>query len=390
MARSMPWESETSRPSSLRWNLHDAHACVCHGRVAPNPLLEARVAWSHRDCSCLEVQGTLCGWTMDTSPNVKVLCHRRDAEGVEAALAQVRVSPPRWCVVQGQASPPRSIGEVGHDRSVGSWKLMVSGEYAIVGDHGRPSRWRSRCGCVSPASSAERLDRELASGLEGAALSAVPVLDCAARSLGASLALGGELLVESELGAGPNKPGFGSSAAVAVAGLAALSAASDQELPSLSEAVRVHREGQGGHGSGYDVATALLGGVCLYSGATGEPRAQAAAWPEGLYAAVVFTGRGASTPKHLERLAEAGDEAALLLAELGHASEVLSEAWCRGDVLAVLKEAQRAERALSNLDERFELGIGAEGSQRPGGLSRAPGRSLGPLGQAAECLWARR
>ena len=37
----------------------------------------------------LRSQGTLCGWTMDAGPNVKVLCHRRDAEGVEAALAQV-------------------------------------------------------------------------------------------------------------------------------------------------------------------------------------------------------------------------------------------------------------------------------------------------------------
>ena len=270
-------------------------------------------------------------------------------------------------------------------------KLMVSGEYAIVGDHGPALavalsvRVRVTCKLGGRGWTVS----SPALGLEGAALSAVPVLDCAARSLGASLALGGELLVESELGAGPNKPGFGSSAAVAVAGLAALSAASDQELPSLSEAVRVHREGQGGHGSGYDVATALLGGVCLYSGATGEPRAQAAAWPEGLYAAVVFTGRGASTPKHLERLAEAGDEAALLLAELGHASEVLSEAWCRGDVLAVLKEAQRAERALSNLDERFELGIGGGGiaeTRRAIESAGAVARTSGAGG--GDCLWA--
>ena len=37
----------------------------------------------------LRAEGTLCGWTMDAGPNVKVLCNAGEAERVEAALAEV-------------------------------------------------------------------------------------------------------------------------------------------------------------------------------------------------------------------------------------------------------------------------------------------------------------
>ena len=268
---------------------------------------------------------------------------------------------------------------------------MLAGEYAVVGDHG-PALSVALSRRVSVSCHVEGSEWRVSSpelGLEGAPLTSVPVLACAAASLEPHLPAGGLLTVESALGSGPTKPGFGSSAAVGVAGLAALCEASGLAAPSLEHAVAVHREAQGGRGSGYDVATALYGGVCAYRGATGTPVAEALTWLDGLHAAVVFTGRGASTPRHLSRLAEAGGDAVPLLRALGRASEGLLTAWREKRLANVLEAVQGAEDALDRLDERFTLGIrgggireAKEAIEGAGAFARTSGAGGG------DCLWA--
>ena len=267
---------------------------------------------------------------------------------------------------------------------------MLAGEYAVVADHGpalaTALSLRASVRCELGGRGWRVSSPAL--GLTEAPLSAVPVLACAAESLATALPQGGHLTVTSELGAGPNKPGFGSSAAVAVAGLAALSAAAELSPPSLQESVAVHRAAQGGSGSGYDVATALLGGVCAYTGATGTPRARSLPWLDALHAAVVYTGQGASTPSHLGRLSAAGDAARTLLRELGACATSLLTSWEAQDVSGVLAAAAASEQALDGLDTAFDLGI------RGGGIAEAR-RAIEAAGAVArtsgagggDCLW---
>ncbi|MGB0591704.1 MAG: hypothetical protein ACPGU1_18665 [Myxococcota bacterium] len=269
-------------------------------------------------------------------------------------------------------------------------KLMLAGEYAVVGGHGTAlSTSLSLRATVSYEEGGDgwRVSSSALNLLESP-LEAVPVLRAAAASLGSQLPASGHLIVESELGSGPNKPGFGSSAAVGVAGLAALCAAAGTGRPTLAHAVAVHREAQGGRGSGYDVATALYGGVCAYSGATTTPAAQSLEWLEGLHAAVLYTGRGASTTSHLARLSMAGEAATPALERLGACGNTLLEAWERRDVLGVLAAASAAEVALDRLDAEFGLGI------RHGGIAeaRAAVEAAGAVARTSgagggDCLW---
>jgi phosphomevalonate kinase len=267
---------------------------------------------------------------------------------------------------------------------------MLAGEYAVVGGHGPAlavalaARATVR---LEPGGDTWRVN-STALGLEQAPVAEVPVLAHAVTALGSAVTGGGLLTVTSDLGAGPNKPGFGSSAAVCVAGLGALRAYAGLPAPTLAEAVVVHRAAQGGRGSGYDVATALHGGLCAYRNDPVAPTASSTRWLEGLHAAVLFTGRGAKTTDHLARL-NAADGAEPGLRALGQAAEALLAAWEEGAVGAVLRSASRAERALHDLDVACDLGIRGGGIQEArlaieaaGAVARTSGAGGG------DCLWA--
>jgi phosphomevalonate kinase len=269
-------------------------------------------------------------------------------------------------------------------------KLMLAGEYAVVGGHGpalaTSLSLRATVSCQLGGDTWRVSSSAL--GLVEAPLAQVPVLYFAAESLGTALPEAGHLIVESELGAGPSKPGFGSSAAVGVAGLAALCAASGAGPPSLSHAITVHRQAQGGRGSGYDVATALYGGVCAYSGALSTPSASVLPWLDGIHAAVLYTGQGASTPSHLARLAAAGEAPQPMLEELGACAAAFVDAWQQGHVSGVLDAASASERALDRLDAQFQLGIrhgGIAEARQAIEASGAVARTSGAGG--GDCLW---
>lgn len=118
---------------------------------------------------------------------------------------------------------------------------------------------------------------------------------------------------------GQVKLGLGSSAAMTVALVGALDALLDP-APTKSirdrlrdDLLKPYRAGQGGRGSGIDLAASLHGGISRYQiGADGHGM-RAVEWPGALQLAFVWTGQAASTPDFLARFeawrAREGDQA---------------------------------------------------------------------------------
>ena len=98
-----------------------------------------------------------------------------------------------------------------------------------------------------------------------------------------------------------DKLGLGSSAALAVALSAALTewqGGSQEDVEAL--AAQAHQNFQGGKGSGLDIATSVAGGMIVF---TLEDRVvESIPWPQGLEAAVLWSGVSASTASRLEKL----------------------------------------------------------------------------------------
>ncbi len=109
----------------------------------------------------------------------------------------------------------------------------------------------------------------------------------------------------------PGRPklGLGSSAALTTAAAAALLALgpggpAPEAAPLLGPLVRIHRDLQGGRGSGIDVAASLYGGVLRYRAPSGgaAPEVSPFRLPAGLHLGFVWTGRAASTGDFLALL----------------------------------------------------------------------------------------
>jgi len=98
-----------------------------------------------------------------------------------------------------------------------------------------------------------------------------------------------------------SKLGLGSSAAVCVAAYGAFSRLLGQ-TPNYPEAMAVHRDLQGGAGSGIDVAAAWHGGILKFQrSAAGPGTVQPWRLPAALTPTFVWTGRAARTTDHLAR-----------------------------------------------------------------------------------------
>ena len=273
-------------------------------------------------------------------------------------------------------------------------KLMIAGEYSVVSP-----------GCVALATSVSaRLTVTLKIGGQGWRVSSkelnldqvsvdhVPIVRAALDEF-YDLPQGGLLEITSELGAGPQKPGLGSSAALAVATLAVLRKATGGERPSLDAVVAVHRAGQAGAGSGYDVATALHGGVCRYDTTSNQLHVTQVDWPDGLHAAILYTGRASSTTKLLSRLAEwrksRAYEVEAHMEHLAQRAGRVAKAWQAGDVKGILDAVVDAQELLGMIDEDGILGI-LDGGQRElltaiedaGAIGRTSGAGGG------DCAWA--
>lgn len=156
-----------------------------------------------------------------------------------------------------------------------------------------------------------------------------------------------------------SKFGLGSSAALAVA-LSALLAPRDSDS-LLRDALAAHRMFQGGAGSGVDIACAVHGGViaCHRDGEFCE----ALAWPQGLHAALLWSGTPAATPAKLHRLQERLEDPArhASLARLCDESRELLTCWKQDDSRALFAQFGRYSAALHGFDSDQKLGIYSAG-----------------------------
>lgn len=232
-------------------------------------------------------------------------------------------------------------------------------------------------------------------GLRDAPLKSVPVLaEVVARMT--NIPAGGRISISSELGEGPNKPGLGGSAALCAAAYMGLWKASGSVgQPDLEVAIAAHRAAQGGRGSGYDVATALQGGVALFHPARPglAARVERLKWPVGLHAAVFRTGRGADTAEQLARMQTWRDEDdesyEACIEPLAAETEAFISAFIGGDVARILDAASQVQEELAMMDRIGELGILAGGQAQllgaiedGGAIARTSGAGGG------DCAWA--
>jgi len=278
-------------------------------------------------------------------------------------------------------------------RATAPGKLMVAGEYGIV--YGGTASLAVTVG--------RRITVEVRSGGRGWSVrseshgvldgdpSAVPVVDKALAHV-RGIPPGGLISIESELG-GPEKLGLGSSAALCVATVGALRRLAGSDEAAVDEVIMVHRAAQGGRGSGYDVAAALLGGATLYERSGDTARARRVPWPEGLHAAVFYTGHPASTVDLLDRVAawraEDPEDMQAYLTPLAEESRELIDAWLAGDVPRLLTAMAQVQEELDAFDRAGEIGIYGGGQMQllaaledAGAVARTSGAGGG------DCVWA--
>jgi phosphomevalonate kinase len=161
----------------------------------------------------------------------------------------------------------------------------------------------------------------------------------------------GEFMVNGD------KLGIGSSAAATVALVAALSAAFETDSDVLQDAHTVHRNLQGGAGSGADIACSFAGGVIEYRRSESQPRSLS--WPADLHYALLWSGRPADTRTQLEKFdAVRKAESAAALQQV--ATQVAA-AWHRNVTTDILAGMQDYVAALRSFDEDHDLGIYAAG-----------------------------
>ena len=239
-------------------------------------------------------------------------------------------------------------------------KLMLAGEYVVVAA-GAPAiatavDLRLSVRCERGGQGWRVNSRGL--GLVEAPVAEIPLLEVVVERF-APVGASGALSIESALGVGPEKPGLGSSAALVVAASAAVRREFGGDTPSLEELIACHRAGQGG-GSGYDVATSLLGGVCLFQSRGGEFSARAVQWPEGLAARVLHFGAGVSSAGQLHKLRSAMErdpQAVGLALDEQCAAAVAVAAGLTGGGAELLSLLAHHERTLIGLDRAAGLGI---------------------------------
>jgi diphosphomevalonate decarboxylase len=204
------------------------------------------------------------------------------------------------------------------------------------------------------------------------------------------------------------KLGLGSSAALTVALAAALvlysgrGALSAERGAWLQRLVQLHRNLQGGRGSGVDIAASLVGGVILYQLPDGaRPTLSEVYWPAGLHALYVWSGRPASTPDLLARLSdwrvEHPPEYRWRMDELGAIAYAGAEGVRQNQATTVLNAAGQYVAALEKLGQASGLDIVsaehahiARLARECGALYKPCGAGGGDIGVAfaldAECL----
>lgn len=250
-------------------------------------------------------------------------------------------------------------------------KLVLSGAYAVL--DGAPALVAAvdRYALADSAREATFVTEEVAAALAAGALRRAPWFD--ASPLRTALPDGST-----------RKLGLGSSAAILVASLGAMSAdsAGGIDLAALERAAIVaHRAAQGG-GSGIDVVTSVRGGVlACRRGADGALSVRAATLPEGLVLTVLASELSASTSELVAKVRAFAAADPLAYARLmGATAEAAEEAAATRSATAFVEAVRRQHSALGDLGDLAGAGIRTPELARLAQRAQAEGAAFGPSG----------
>lgn len=229
-------------------------------------------------------------------------------------------------------------------------KVVLSGEYAVLDGAPAVAMAVNRRASVT-------VDAAVPAAVASPGLSGekdTRLLDCVCEVLDIARPAAGIVLDTQPFSdtASGKKLGIGSSAALAVALVCALSP-DDADLPRVfAAALSAHRNFQDGRGSGVDVAASTAGGLVEYRAGL-APRSLS--WPRELNYALLWSGVASST---LSKLAAYGREAtASSTNELRAVSIDLADRWQRGDVRRLLDGYRDYVETLQAFDVDHALGI---------------------------------
>ena len=187
------------------------------------------------------------------------------------------------------------------------------------------------------------------------------------------------------------KLGLGSSAALTVALTSALSARMEdgdrvsEDSVGLQQLIDLHREIQGGLGSGVDVAASLHGGVtCFQLEETGSARVTPLVLPPDLHLQAFWTGSSASTGAFLDRLhrqrEERPKEIDAALGKLGAVSRDGVAALTTEDTPRFLAAVDQVWDALTDLGRAIDMPIVSGPHEELRQMARAHGVHYKPSG----------
>ena len=149
------------------------------------------------------------------------------------------------------------------------------------------------------------------------------------------------------------KLGLGSSAALTVALTGAIDAWQAGQVDVRATAAAAHKDFQGGRGSGLDIATSHAGGLIVFTLA--EQAVESIGWPDGLEAAVLWSGVPASTAVRLEKLYQSEPHPSR--EALANAAFVAAYAWQENDRDKVLAATARFGVSLRSFSDAYGLDI---------------------------------
>jgi phosphomevalonate kinase len=167
------------------------------------------------------------------------------------------------------------------------------------------------------------------------------------------------------------KLGFGSSAALCVALVAVLAGPAAGRDAVQRAALAAHRDFQRGRGSGVDVAAAVHGGVLAFR--RDGPRVERLAWPAGLEACLLWSGRAAATADRIGQFSRVPAQARQAL--LAAAEDACGE-WAHGALSALSAWSE----ALWTFGRESGLGIFAAGHEALYAEARRRGIVYKPCG----------
>jgi phosphomevalonate kinase len=153
----------------------------------------------------------------------------------------------------------------------------------------------------------------------------------------------------------------------------------------LRRLLQLHRDFQGGRGSGLDLAASLYGGVIEYTlCAECAPQVRPRTWPAALERVAVWSGRPASTAQMLQALeawrAEAPDASTAILASLCRLSQQGANAAGAGDAAALLEILNDYSDALQQFGEASKITVFTPEHRRIRDVLQALGAVYKPCG----------